>query len=178
MFKAQLKWNLFNEFCHSSFGHITGLEVGWYEKETKLNNFFSNSEAVGFVMLWKWQTYRLWPELFLLLCTFFEHLRLPDLKLNQIGEHKVWKSVKLWRALPENRCLCVLGLSFQHTTIVATIVPTLIWRNIEQTRWPLIATRWLILQIEINHRLFCIPSPLVLSSFWQWKNETKCSPKP
>ena len=57
-------WNLFIGFCHSSFGHITGLEVGWYEKETKLNNSFSNSEAVGFVMLWKWQTYRLWLGLF------------------------------------------------------------------------------------------------------------------
>ena len=87
-----------------------------------------------------------------------------SLKSNQIGDHKLWKSVQLWRTLRENRCLCVLGLSFQHTT---TIVPTLIWRNIEQTRWPLIATRWPILQIEINHRLFRKPSPLVLSSFWQ-----------
>ena len=64
MFKAQLEWNLFIGFCDYSFGHITGLEVGWYEKETKLNNSFSNSEAVGFVMLRKKQTYRLWLGLF------------------------------------------------------------------------------------------------------------------
>ena len=91
LFKAQLKWNLFIGFLHSLFGHITGLGGGWYKKETKRNNSFSNAETVGFVVFWKCQTYRLWLELF---CTPLHIIRAPPFARFEIEPDRWPQGVK------------------------------------------------------------------------------------